>query len=211
MAGGLVYSNGWRFLRRTVCLKRFTEAVGESRSGFINNLLQGGDLRCIMEIRHLEKDDSRLAISRVYEESWKYAYKDIIPGDYLESIPEGSWAAHIDDPGRNTLIMIEDGIIIGTSTYCRSRYSEMDGVGEISSIYLLPGYMGKGLGRQLLDEAVKGLESLGFKDIFLWVLEENNRARHFYEKSGFWCSEVYLEDNIGGRKLREVQYRYQLK
>lgn len=164
--------------------------------------------RCIVEIRHLQKDDDRLAISHVYEASWKYAYKDIIPREYLESIPQGRWASHIDDPERNTLVMIEDGVIIGTSSYCKSRCPEMSGYGEIISIYLLPEYMGKGFGRQLLAEAVKSLESMGFEDIFLWVLEENSGARRFYEGFGFLCSEVYLEDNIGGRDLREVQYLY---
>lgn len=32
-----------------------------------------------MEIRHINQSDDRFAISRIYEESWKFAYKDIIP------------------------------------------------------------------------------------------------------------------------------------
>lgn len=33
----------------------------------------------VMEIRHIKKEDNRFAISRIYEESWKFAYQDIIP------------------------------------------------------------------------------------------------------------------------------------
>lgn len=59
-----------------------------------------------MEIRELLQSDDRLEISRIYEESWKFAYKDIIPQAYLDSIPSGSWADNIDKAGRNTLIML---------------------------------------------------------------------------------------------------------
>lgn len=46
-----------------------------------------------MEIRHIQKDDDRSAISRIYEESWKFAYRGIVPQEYLDSIPEGRWAS----------------------------------------------------------------------------------------------------------------------
>ena len=42
-----------------------------------------------MEIRYITPTDDIMAISRIYEESWKYTYKGLIPQDYLESIPEG--------------------------------------------------------------------------------------------------------------------------
>lgn len=42
-----------------------------------------------MEIRTINNADDRNAISQIYEESWKYAYKGIIPQSYLNSIPKG--------------------------------------------------------------------------------------------------------------------------
>lgn len=44
-----------------------------------------------MEIRFIAPTDDRSEISRVYEESWKFAYKGIVPQSYLDSIPEGRW------------------------------------------------------------------------------------------------------------------------
>lgn len=49
-----------------------------------------------MEIRHLIKSDDKIAISHVYEESWKFAYKGIVPQDYLNQIPVGQWAEHLN-------------------------------------------------------------------------------------------------------------------
>ncbi len=45
------------------------------------------------------------------------------------------------------------------------------------------------------------------KSRFLWVLKENIRARHFYERLGFSLTDKFI-DNIGDKDLREVQYIY---
>ncbi len=161
-----------------------------------------------MEIRYITKSDDRLAISKVYEESWKYVYQGIVPQHYLDHISEGQWASHIEQADRNNMVMVQDGIIIGTSGFGKSRTAEMDGFGEIISIYLLPEYMGKGYGRLLLRAVVDELKKIGFDKVFLWVLEENQNARHFYEKFGFVQSERCLVSNIGGKELKEVQYCY---
>jgi hypothetical protein len=42
--------------------------------------------------------------------------------------------------------------------------------------------------------------------VLLWVLEENRRARHFYERAGFAAPGDFLVDEIGGKSLREVLY-----
>lgn len=164
-----------------------------------------------MEIRHLTKSDDLLSVSHVYEESWKYAYKSIIPKSYLDSIPEGRWADNISDPTLKSIIVLENDNIVGTVSYCASRFSEMKHWGEIVSIYLLPGVMGKGYGKALLQAAVSELTEMSFNNIFLWVLEENINARYFYEKFGFVQSGRYLNDNIGGKDLREIQYVYHIK
>nr|WP_297302532.1 hypothetical protein [uncultured Lachnoclostridium sp.] len=52
---------------------------------------------------------------------------------------------------------------------------------------------------------------MGYRNIFVWVLEENLRARKFYEKEGFVMTDVYLDDNIGGKDVREIRYIYREK
>lgn len=159
-----------------------------------------------MEIRTLQKTDDRLAVSRIYEESWRSAYRGIVPQAYLDSIPAGQWAPALDRPGWVTLVMAEGTRLIGTSSLCPSRWPECPGFGEIVSLYLLPEYMGRGCGRALLAAAVRELERQGFRDILLWVLEENFRARAFYEKNGFRPGGVSMESEVGGKRLRELLY-----
>lgn len=162
-----------------------------------------------MEIRFIAPTDDRSEISRVYEESWKFAYKGIVPQSYLDSIPEGRWASKVDSLDRKTLVCVESGKIIGTTSFSKSRFAQFSDWGEIISIYLLPNYMGRGYGKALLEAAVAELKTMDYKNVFLWVLEENSRARKFYEKMGFTLADDYLDDNIGGKNLREIRYIYQ--
>ncbi|MCI8610225.1 MAG: GNAT family N-acetyltransferase [Firmicutes bacterium] len=161
-----------------------------------------------MLIRPITPKDDPLAISRIYEESWKFAYKGIIPQAYLDKIPAGHWAAHINDPHMNSAVMEKDNTLIGSSSYCASRYPAFQGFGEIVSIYLLPEYIGKGYGKKLLDFVMMQLTQQGYSSIFLWVLEENKKARTFYESSGLILGDISTTTVIEGKELREVPYLY---
>lgn len=154
----------------------------------------------------MDEADDRLAVSGIYEASWKYAYRDILPGEYLESIPAGRWVSGLDFSDRIHLVMLDGGRYIGAACCCASRFPEFDGWGELVSLYLLPAAMGRGYGRPLLEAAVSALAGQGYRDAFLWVLEENWRARAFYERMGFRPSGACRADVIGGRVVRELAY-----
>ena len=160
-----------------------------------------------MEIRYVSSEDNPMEISSVYENSWKYAYRGIIPQDYLDSIPSGHWSKSINKSGMNNIVVIENGLIIGTASFCKSRWEKYSDYGEIVSIYFLPEYIGKGYGKYLLKKCIEELETKGFCNILLWVLEENHRAREFYEKNGFCLCKEIMNDNIGGKEIKEVMYK----
>ncbi len=164
-----------------------------------------------MEIRYITSEDDKLAISKIYEESWKYAYKNIIPQDYLDSIEEGRWVVTLNICEWQTFVCIDNGKYIGTSSFCKSRFEQYPNCGEIISIYFLPEYMGKGYGKKLFEAVVSELKAQGYNEIFLWVLDDNVAAKRFYEKQGFSPTDNYIDDNIGGKELREVMYIYKVK
>ncbi len=163
-----------------------------------------------MKIRYINKTDDLYSISRIYEESWKYAYKDILPREFLESISKGHWNTFLRNEAIETLLLESENEIIGTLSFSESRFKEYWGSGEIISLYLLPEYMGKGYGKNLLLTALKFLKEKGFSDIFLYVLEENKRAIKFYEQMGFQVAGDYLEGTIGGKQVKELRYKKQL-
>ena len=81
-------------------------------------------------------------------------------------------------------------------------------MGEIQALYLLPGFWGHGVGRLLMDEGVRRLAEAGRREIVLWVLATNLRARRFYEAGG-WRSDGSTKTNDSrGVGLTEVRYRY---
>lgn len=183
-------------------------AVSEGRSEIVAEEaeLRSGEV----EVRYIDAGDDRHAISRIYEESWKYAYRGIIPQEYLDTIPAGKWAAVFDRPGWQTLVCLDDGKYIGTCSFGQSRFEQFPDCGEIFSLYLLPEYMGKAYGKRLLESALSELKARGFSEIFLWTLDENVRAKNFYARAGFLPTEDYLHDNIGGKTLRELRFVYKI-
>lgn len=164
-----------------------------------------------MEIRLFQKNDDIYAISRIYEQSWKFAYKGIIPQENLNSIPSEAWIEYLKRSDRHVLVLLENGEYIGTASYGQSRTVEFSDCGEVMSIYLLPQAMGRGYGKKLMKAAIDGLGNLGYRNIILWVLEENTNARAFYESIGFVSGNRTKEDNIGGKHLTEILYCYQLR
>ena len=159
-----------------------------------------------MEIKKLRNGDDLFAVSQVYRESWRAAYRGMLPQEYLDSIPAGKWVPYLEQAGRESLIMLDGDKIIGTTSYCASRVPELAGWGEIISIYLLPEYWGRCCGKLLFSAVVEQLENMGYQNLFLWVLEGNQRARAFYERMGFRPGGIYAEDEIGGMQVREIQY-----
>jgi ribosomal protein S18 acetylase RimI-like enzyme len=85
--------------------------------------------------------------------------------------------------GKATLLLAKwDGIPCGLCCYGPSRDPDLSDRTEIISLYTLKEYWGKKVGLALMDHALANIESPG---VFLWVIQENQRARKFYEKSGF--------------------------
>jgi ribosomal protein S18 acetylase RimI-like enzyme len=55
---------------------------------------------------------------------------------------------------------------------------------EVSHLYVAPGRDGSGIGRTLLAHELASAREAGFRGLLLWVLEQNTRARSFYEARG---------------------------
>ena len=58
-------------------------------------------------------------------------------------------------------------------------------LGWLDGLYVLPDFWGAGVARALHDRAVARLRELGHERARLWVLEQNQRARRFYERRGW--------------------------
>jgi GNAT superfamily N-acetyltransferase len=161
-------------------------------------------------IRNASKDDAEI-LGLIYSQSYQAAFKDIIPDNILENIfsPErrtdGLMKELSEGTPVNAILFYED-IPVGLLTYGKHKEVDFDDSSiEIWRIYLLPTYWGQNVGIDLLDWGIKEIEGKGYKKIILWVLEENSRARKFYEKMGFIHDGVTRVINVG-KELTDLRY-----
>lgn len=164
-----------------------------------------------MELRYIIPEDDRFALSRIYEKSWRRAYKDILPRSFLDSIPEGFWASRIDCPGRKTVLALTGGKPVGICSFGESRAAESPPWSEIYSIYVLPEYTGRGYGKALLNFALSELKKSDCAGIFLWVFAENTSARSFYEKHNFLSTGELSSDTFEETSVPKIKYIYKLQ
>lgn len=145
-------------------------------------------------------------IGKVYCDSWKTAYRDLIPQAYLDSLtPENCMPRKVTE---NNIVLTKDERVSGICHVSEARNRDRAVWGEIITIYLLPEIWGSGAGSELFSAAIRKLEQNGFQNICLWVLKDNKRARKFYEKNGFEISGEEREIEVGGGKVYEVEYIY---
>ena len=115
---------------------------------------------------------------------------------YNRYTPEG--VAEIATKG-HTYVVVEDSMIVGTGTTMMTGESEC----EIIAAFLLPEYIGRGLGRQLF-EVLEG-DELASPAKRIWLTSSVN-ALDFYEKAGYQY--VYGYRQRGGEMhLLELEKR----
>lgn len=81
---------------------------------------------------------------------------------------------------------------------------------ELYAIYALPEAWGSGAGPALMAAALDELRADGYREAFLWVLEDNPRARRFYEREGWTLDDGRKEEEFLGVRAVEVRYRISL-
>ena len=70
-----------------------------------------------------------------------------------------------------------------------------------------PASWGRGVATVLLRASERELRVLNFDQAVLWVLEENSRARRFYEREGWIVDAGVKIERRPGFTLRQVRYR----
>ena len=133
------------------------------------------------------------------------AYRGIVPDDFLNNLPSEK-----EKRAKRLLEYLENPDL---AVFFTEREDKMLGFlilhlsdGEIWAIYLLEELRGKGYGKTVMDFAVNGLKNAGQENISLWVLEENYKARRFYEKYGFRHDGTKKENANYGKPLMQFKY-----
>lgn len=163
-----------------------------------------------IEVRPLRKTDDTAAVSEIYAASWRAAYRGLVPDAYLDALTGARWLPKLQNlaqSGQQALLACHAGQPVGICTFCAARDEGRAGWGGVVSLYLLPGYWGKGIGVKLLGAAVAELRRQGYANLYLWVLQGNTRAEQFYRRNGFLPSGDTLPLQLAGSTLTECRYQ----
>lgn len=123
-----------------------------------------------MIIRTAKQEDAA-NIAKVHVDSWRTTYKDIIPQSYLDKLSYEQrttlWQNNLANPARNVFVAEVNGEIIGFVVgEKRDTNTEPDAT-DLSAIYLLEQWQGKGVGKLLLKKSCKYLKNKAFTKCML--------------------------------------------
>ena len=166
-----------------------------------------------VSIRAASPEDAQ-TIVEILDAGWKAAYVGIVPQAYLDGLNGGRRERMRNDISAGkmkALLLFEDGVPAGTVGYGKSRDKILADWGEVVCLYIRPGFCRRGYGERLLRAAVDDLAGGGFRDCFLWVLEDNKDAREFYSAVGFQKTDGVTHSEIMGKQLTELRYCFSVK
>jgi GNAT superfamily N-acetyltransferase len=164
-----------------------------------------------MEVRKATPEDAA-GIARVQERGWQAAYRHVFPTEELDRggfIHADRWTERLIRPpaGWTTFVAEHDGEVVGFTSVGPSR--DETGVGELYAIYVDPEQWSTGTGSALIEQAEEQLRT-AYTDVTLWVLEDNPRARAFYERAGWSVDGGRKAEARWGVRAPEVRYRKRL-
>ena len=168
-----------------------------------------------MRIRLATVEDAS-AIGELHVRSREFAYRGLMPDESLDRTIAARddriarWRSNLATAGPDVRCWLaeDDDVVVGFASTGASRDGDAAPyTGEVLAIYLDPVVIGRGMGRTLFQHAIDDLLRRGFAPLTLWVLDENQRARHFYEAAGWFADGATKAEEMSGAVLQEVRYR----
>ncbi|MFF8971158.1 GNAT family N-acetyltransferase [Streptomyces sp. NPDC014995] len=152
-------------------------------------------------------------VSGIRVRGWRTAYRGLMPQSHLDALSVTEDAERHrgrlsqGDGGVVDLVAEQAGEVVGWAAhgpYREGAHRTRDA--ELYALYVDPARVGTGVGRALLAEAVRRTAARGHRRMYLWVLEENVRARRFYERAGFHADGAREPFDVAGAAVPEVRY-----
>lgn len=164
----------------------------------------------MIRVRPAEARDAD-TIASINVRSWHASYRGIMPDSHLAALNAASMIPRVREvivSGKSTVLVAETPDVKGYCWLANSRDDDApEGTGELVSIYVVPEFERRGLGRCLLMHCHATARHLGFTRLTLWALDQNHRAHGFYEAMGYapdGCEKTTTR--WGGTALREIRF-----
>ncbi|HOQ76805.1 MAG TPA: GNAT family N-acetyltransferase [Thermoclostridium sp.] len=153
-------------------------------------------------------------IAEIHVTGWRFAYRHLIPDEYLfktMNVPAriDAFTKAMNERNEDTYVFEEDQIIKAFMIIGPCRDGDRPSSFELWGLYVDPFMLRNGIGSKMLNFCEKRALDLGYRDVVLWVLEDNMIGRSFYDKMGYTFdgTRKYL-DRFG---LYEIRYQKNIK
>jgi GNAT superfamily N-acetyltransferase len=154
-------------------------------------------------------DSDLAAVGALHHRSRAAAYAHILAPETLDARPAGAFSEWWTERWKwekethRLTVAEQDGEVVGF-TYIGP--TETPGLAELMAIHVEPGLVGTGVGRQLMMNALDQLTETGAGRAVLWVLEDNEVARRFYDRGGWVPDGERRIDMISGEPTSQLRY-----
>mmetsp|Transcript_2763 Transcript_2763/g.7150 ORF Transcript_2763/g.7150 Transcript_2763/m.7150 type:complete len:179 (-) Transcript_2763:281-817(-) len=122
-------------------------------------------------------------IATVHVASWRDAYRDMMPADYLRDQVVVDLTSHwrsIDYDGGDVFLVAEaEGEILGFVAVYRNQNPPY-----LDNLHVDVPRRSAGLGTKLMSAVASRLDALGETGVFLYIIRDNHKAQRFYERLG---------------------------
>ena len=139
-----------------------------------------------MKIRKWNESDAE-AVRNVLELSWQEAYSSFIPKTDLDNYLDKTYSIEllIDASKKSEFICYVAEIGETICGWLKLYISKDENRFYLSSIYVLPEYQKLKIGLQFYTLACEEATKLGFTEIYIGVMIQNERTLRWYKKLGF--------------------------
>jgi GNAT superfamily N-acetyltransferase len=143
------------------------------------------------------------AVAAVQVDSWRASYIGLLPKAVLDALSVGDktegWARVLGEEGQHVVVAESGGRMVGFASVGPGRDADLDGTtGQLTTLYVVPGVWGTGVGLALHDAALGRLAVAGYRRGVVWMLSTNARARRFYDRQGWMADGRLRVQQFGG-------------
>jgi GNAT superfamily N-acetyltransferase len=154
-------------------------------------------------------------IAALQTESWRSAYRGMLPGSYLDGPiveeRETHWRTLMFSAGgkRRRVFLAKDcGALLGFA--CVLLDEEPAWGARLDNIHVRPAYKGRGTGRLLFTSAAGWVSTCEPQwPMHLFVFQANHPARRFYEALGCKVVEQYAQKTPAGVVVPSLRFLWQ--
>lgn len=163
-------------------------------------------------IRRATADDAP-EIANVHLNSWREAYRGLLPQGYLDELPltfkerMNTWKRISTQENKALYVAEASSGIVGFAGFRHGQEPSLKEFGELGAIYLLQKYKGRGVGDGLLRMGMQQLINWNYSKAYCWVLKGNPTIK-FYERTGASFNGMQKTDEIGGLQVQELVYEW---